>query len=76
MSTHPDILDIYSQIRLIERNQEIPHKGAFCDLVWSDPEEVDNSIQQSHFPHITIFPSKIIFSHPDKTCILTNLKLL
>ena len=29
-----------SQIRLIERNQEIPHKGAFCDLVWSDPEEV------------------------------------
>jgi len=30
------------QIRLIDRNQEIPHKGAFCDLVWSDPEEVDN----------------------------------
>jgi len=28
-------------IRTIERNQEIPHKGAFCDLVWSDPEEVD-----------------------------------
>ena len=28
-------------IRLIDRNQEIPHKGAFCDLVWSDPEEVD-----------------------------------
>ena len=30
------------QIRLIERNQEIPHKGAFCDLVWSDPEEVES----------------------------------
>jgi serine/threonine-protein phosphatase 6 catalytic subunit len=30
------------QIRLIERNQEIPNKGAFCDLVWSDPEDVDN----------------------------------
>jgi serine/threonine-protein phosphatase 6 catalytic subunit len=29
------------QIRLIERNQEIPNKGAFCDLVWSDPEEID-----------------------------------
>ncbi|XP_076183537.1 protein phosphatase V [Ptiloglossa arizonensis] len=28
------------QIRMIERNQEIPHKGAFCDLVWSDPEDV------------------------------------
>jgi len=37
----PDIRSL-DQIRLIERNQEIPHKGAFCDLVWSDPEEVDN----------------------------------
>ena len=35
----PDIRSL-DQIRLIERNQEIPHKGAFCDLVWSDPEEV------------------------------------
>lgn len=30
------------QIRLIERNQEIPNKGAFCDLVWSDPEDIDS----------------------------------
>ena len=37
----PDIRSL-DQIRLIERNQEIPHKGAFCDLVWSDPEEVGN----------------------------------
>jgi serine/threonine-protein phosphatase 6 catalytic subunit len=37
----PEIRSL-DQIRLIERNQEIPHKGAFCDLVWSDPEEVDN----------------------------------
>lgn len=37
----PD-LQTLDQIRSIERNQEIPYKGAFCDLVWSDPEEIDN----------------------------------
>jgi len=37
----PDIRTI-DQIRSsIPRKQEIPHDGAFCDLVWSDPEEVD-----------------------------------
>jgi len=36
----PDIKTV-DQIRCLERNQEIPHKGAFCDLVWSDPEDVD-----------------------------------
>jgi len=36
----PDIQTI-DQIRTIDRNVEIPHKGAFCDLVWSDPEDVE-----------------------------------
>jgi len=36
----PDIRTL-DQIRTIDRQQEIPHKGPFCDLVWSDPEEVD-----------------------------------
>ncbi|KAG9510120.1 Serine/threonine-protein phosphatase 6 catalytic subunit, partial [Fragariocoptes setiger] len=38
LSPHIALLD---QIRTLERNQEIPYKGPFCDLVWSDPEEVD-----------------------------------
>eukprot|EP01135_Chromosphaera_perkinsii_P002170 Nk52_evm5s218 gene=Nk52_evmTU5s218 len=29
------------QIRTIERNQEIPNEGAFSDLVWSDPDEIE-----------------------------------
>jgi len=36
----PDITTI-DQMRLIERNQEIPHEGAFCDLMWSDPEDIE-----------------------------------
>jgi len=36
----PDIRTL-DQIRTIDRRQEIPPEGAFCDLMWSDPEDVD-----------------------------------
>ena len=29
------------QIRAIDRKQEVPHDGSMCDLLWSDPEEID-----------------------------------
>lgn len=29
------------QIRVLDRKQEVPHDGAMCDLLWSDPEEID-----------------------------------
>ncbi|KAF5949452.1 hypothetical protein HYC85_011445 [Camellia sinensis] len=28
------------QIRSIDRKQEVPHDGAMCDLLWSDPEDI------------------------------------
>jgi diadenosine tetraphosphatase ApaH/serine/threonine PP2A family protein phosphatase len=42
----PDVRTL-DQVRAIDRNQEIPHEGAFCDLVWSDPEDIPGSWQMS-----------------------------
>ncbi|OBZ83998.1 Serine/threonine-protein phosphatase ppe1, partial [Choanephora cucurbitarum] len=36
----PDIKAL-DQMRTIHRLQEIPHEGSFCDLMWSDPEDID-----------------------------------
>ncbi|EOD04557.1 hypothetical protein EMIHUDRAFT_428593 [Emiliania huxleyi CCMP1516] len=35
----PEVRTI-DQMRLIDRKQEIPHEGAFCDLMWSGPGHV------------------------------------
>jgi len=36
----PDISTV-DHIRLLNRNMEIPHTGSFCDLMWSDPEDIE-----------------------------------
>jgi len=36
LSPHVDTLD---HIRKLDRVQEVPHDGAICDLLWSDPDE-------------------------------------
>jgi serine/threonine-protein phosphatase 6 catalytic subunit len=37
----PEIKTI-DQIRTIDRRIEIPHEGPFCDLMWSDPEDIED----------------------------------
>ncbi|ESK86135.1 protein phosphatase 6 catalytic subunit [Moniliophthora roreri MCA 2997] len=37
----PDIRTL-DQIRTLTRTLEIPHEGPFCDLMWSDPDDVEN----------------------------------
>lgn len=34
-------INTLDQIRTIDRKQEVPHDGAMCDLMWSDPEDID-----------------------------------
>lgn len=34
---HLSLLILF-QIRTIDRKQEVPHDGAMCDLLWSDPD--------------------------------------
>jgi serine/threonine-protein phosphatase 2A catalytic subunit len=34
----PDLAKL-DEIRQLNRKQEVPHDGAMCDLLWSDPEE-------------------------------------
>jgi len=30
------------EIRALDRKQEVPHDGPMCDLLWSDPEEIED----------------------------------
>ncbi|KAL0481537.1 serine/threonine-protein phosphatase 6 catalytic subunit [Acrasis kona] len=36
------------QIRTIDRKMEIPNEGVFCDLLWSDPDDVVDTFMKSN----------------------------
>ncbi|KAG8527372.1 uncharacterized protein KY384_007524 [Bacidia gigantensis] len=35
------LIDSVDRIRQIDRKQEVPHEGSMCDLLWSDPDDID-----------------------------------
>jgi serine/threonine-protein phosphatase 6 catalytic subunit len=59
------------QIRLINRKMEIPHEGPFCDLMWSDPDDIETWILSSRGAG-WIFGNKVV----DEFCHLNNLELI
>ena len=38
------------QIRTIDRKVEVPHDGLMCDLLWSDPEDIDGGYVRADGP--------------------------
>eukprot|EP01065_Artemidia_motanka_P022227 TRINITY_DN2644_c1_g1_i2.p1 TRINITY_DN2644_c1_g1~~TRINITY_DN2644_c1_g1_i2.p1 ORF type:complete len:347 (+),score=114.29 TRINITY_DN2644_c1_g1_i2:119-1042(+) len=34
-------INTLDQVRKIDRKQEVPHDGPMCDLLWSDPEDIE-----------------------------------
>ncbi|CAK9078125.1 unnamed protein product [Durusdinium trenchii] len=34
-------INTLDDVRSIDRKQEVPHEGAMCDLMWSDPEDLE-----------------------------------
>ena len=34
------VISTLDEIMAIDRKQEVPHDGAMCDLMWSDPDEI------------------------------------
>ena len=35
------LIGTIDKIRLLDRKQEVPHEGAMCDLLWSDPDDIE-----------------------------------
>jgi len=71
------IIRTIDQIQVIERLQEIPHQGAYCDLMWSDPEDISGWAVSPRgagylFGHVAT--NEVIISHHHHIC--THLTIL
>jgi len=54
----PDIRTM-DQIRTIHRNLEVPHEGPFCDLMWSDPDQMIDTWRVSERGAGWLFGAKV-----------------
>ena len=65
------------QIRLINRKCEIPHDGAFCDLLWSDPDDIETWNINSRGAG-WVFGYKVVneFNHLNKIDLICRARLL
>lgn len=52
-------INTLDQIRTIDRKQEVPHDGAMCDLLWSDP---DGESTTCHVPSCFSFYADFSFA--------------
>ena len=59
------------QIRLINRKMEIPREGVFCDLMWSDPDDIETWIMSNRGAG-WYFGWKVV----NEFCFLNNLELV
>ena len=66
----PDIRGV-DQIREIDRKREIDTEGPFCDLMWSDPEDIDGWAPNQRGAGY-LFGERVV----DDFCRLNNLKLI
>ncbi len=81
------IIRTIDQIQVIERLQEIPHQGAYCDLMWSDPEDISGWAVSPRgagylFGHVAtnevnlIKPCDMLFSYRFFYCVCNSLYII
>jgi len=48
-------IDTIDSIKKLERNQEVPHEGPMCDLLWSDPDDRCGTFFAHLYSYIALF---------------------
>jgi len=66
--------DTVDQIKAIERVCEVPHEGPMCDLLWSDPEDIQGGWGISPRGAGYIFGEEVVsqFNHLNKIKQITR----